>query len=757
MRKVIIAFIFIIPIYLFCYIENIHNIPSQLRNSVIPDMKGRVFISDNFIPIRNKQNLTRDLPTPHEGWPISYTNSNCYNGAIYCNMDDDPEMEIIFGVGKKISAQNLDGSNVDGWPVSNTYYIWSSPACGDIDGDGINEIVATSRNNTTGNEGELYAYELDGTICNGFPISLPGGGTLNACLSDLDGDNALEIFVNVRNSPNGWVYVYHGDGTIADGWPADLNDIPGASISVADLDNDGSKEVIALSYNGLNVFDANGNMLDGFPFSEPGTTISYSQPTIYDIDSDGDKEIIYGACTDTGGKVFVFHHDGTIANGWPQETSSWIFASVALGDIDQNGSIDLVVGDQVSSNEASNFIYAWNALGEPLENFPAGPTYAIYTQAAIADIDGDEQVEIMIDDNRFAWGYECYNHDGSHNDEWPLACGTIWSSTTMMITPVLGDFNNDGYLNITGAATDIVNWAVEEYVWDTTTIWNPALAYSIIDGFNIQHDGVFNFSDGLESPSNCQAEIQNFNDIYFSWEAPESTTPESYNLCINEAIIANVTSTDYTYYAQPEGIYNFSIYAVYPDGQISSSVDFNQIEIVLPSPEFLTCDNSDTSVVLAWSFNRNFEYFKIYRDQIEIAQVETTSYQDLDVAAGESYDYYVTSVFSGGYESSPSNIITVDVVSSDSTPDFSTRLRNVYPNPFNPTTSINFFLKDNSHVRLDIYNARGNLIQSLLDETLPSGEHQINWNATNCASGIYLIKLKINDDKIFNTKALLLK
>ena len=748
-----------IPLGLSAIVTQYENLPPRLQNSVIPDMNGMVNITSDYSPTQNDLLISRDLPTVHQGWPATYTVSNCKNGAIYCNMDSDPEMEIIFGVGKKIVALNVDGSIVPGWPVSNTYYIWSSPACGDIDGDGVNEIVATSRNNTTGNIGELYAYELDGSPCSGFPVTLAGGGTLNACLADLDNDNSLEILVNVRNSPNGWVYAYHGDGTLVDGWPADLDYVPGASISVADLDNNGTNEVIALSYNSLFAFDASGNTLDGFPFTEAGTTISYSQPTIYDMDGDGDKEILYGACTDTGGKVFAFHHDGSQVANWPQLTESWVFGTVALGDIDQDGALDVVVGDQVSSQEAANYIYAWDLEGNLLDNFPAGPTFAIYSQVAIADIDGDNQVEIMIDDNRFGVGYECYNHDGTHADGWPLVCGTSMYSTTMTMTPVIADLNNDGYLNITGAATDVMDWVVEAYVWDTTTIWNPDLAYSVIDGFNVRHDGAYPVAAESEAPINCVAEIENINDIIFNWDPAANSDPESYNIYLNETIITNISSTQFTYEAQPEGIYNFTISALYTDGSFSNPTPFNQVEIIFPTPENLSYEIlDDPAVELAWDFNRGFENFKIYRDGIEIGQPGTNSYTDITVESGESYEYYITAVYSGGYESTASNTIVVEVLGSDqdTTPELTSKLNGIYPNPFNPSTNISFDLAQNGQVSLEIYNARGALVQTLLDEQLTTGSYTINWNAENCASGIYLIQLKTSG-KIQVKKAVLLK
>jgi len=79
-----------------------------------------------------------------------------------------------------------------------------------------------------------------------------------------------------------------------------------------------------------------------------------------------------------------------------------------------------------------------------------------------------------------------------------------------------------------------------------------------------------------------------------------------------------------------------------------------------------------------------------------------------------------------------------------------------FPNPFNPTTSISFFLNKKSHVSLSIYNILGEKIDELVNADLNSGYHNIEWNATNFSSGIYLYQIK-TANSIQTKKCLLLK
>ncbi len=85
----------------------------------------------------------------------------------------------------------------------------------------------------------------------------------------------------------------------------------------------------------------------------------------------------------------------------------------------------------------------------------------------------------------------------------------------------------------------------------------------------------------------------------------------------------------------------------------------------------------------------------------------------------------------------------------------------IYPNPFNPETTVRFSLSADSKVDLKVFNVKGQLVRTLCDEALPVGNHEITWDGTDNAkksvsSGVYLIDLNI-DGKDYRSKALLLK
>lgn len=68
-----------------------------------------------------------------------------------------------------------------------------------------------------------------------------------------------------------------------------------------------------------------------------------------------------------------------------------------------------------------------------------------------------------------------------------------------------------------------------------------------------------------------------------------------------------------------------------------------------------------------------------------------------------------------------------------------------YPNPFNPSTMIRFSLKDNGKVRLTVYNLLGEQVSELVNKEMIKGIHEVEFNAANLASGVYIYKLDIEN------------
>jgi photosystem II stability/assembly factor-like uncharacterized protein len=79
-----------------------------------------------------------------------------------------------------------------------------------------------------------------------------------------------------------------------------------------------------------------------------------------------------------------------------------------------------------------------------------------------------------------------------------------------------------------------------------------------------------------------------------------------------------------------------------------------------------------------------------------------------------------------------------------------------FPNPFNPSTSISYYLSEPGKVSVNIYNILGTQIATLIEDYKSSGNYSVVWNAENEPSGVYYFQLNVNG-KIATRKMVLLK
>lgn len=468
---------------------------AQIRTSFINDL-------DDFLPVSEivaESNQYSDMYDPgytvYPGFPKQglYSVISPKTGAIYCNLDADTDMEIIFGAGETLYAVNLDGSAVTGWPKTFTQYyeaVWTV-SFGDIDGDGEGEVVAGIGGPLGGH---IQAFKKNGTSVTGFPINV-GKYPMSPTLSDLDGDGTMEIILGTRT---GQAFVYKGDGTVYPGWPIQMDRYVGASASAGDVNNDGVMDVVMESRNLLYVWNKNGQILPGFPFAILDSTVgsnSYSAPVLADLTGDGKQEIIFCShsdVTNAGGIIYAVKYDGTNLPGFPKTVPNWIYGAPIVADIDGDNQLEIIIGEYGSSPTPAFYVVAYNVDGSVVSNFPMGPYYGSANQITVADIDNDNQLEIIFDENvteNNLGRYRALNMDGTQVTGWPLEL----TQNTSFQQPLLGDLNNDGILDLVGGSFnfDINNKQVFLYVWNTGLPYNPTKIINPMYQFNPQHTGLF--------------------------------------------------------------------------------------------------------------------------------------------------------------------------------------------------------------------------------------------------------------------------
>ncbi|HRR01005.1 MAG TPA: FlgD immunoglobulin-like domain containing protein, partial [Candidatus Cloacimonas sp.] len=141
---------------------------------------------------------------------------------------------------------------------------------------------------------------------------------------------------------------------------------------------------------------------------------------------------------------------------------------------------------------------------------------------------------------------------------------------------------------------------------------------------------------------------------------------------------------------------------------------------------------------------------RLIDDGIENGTQIDYTYTDFETYSNMVYYYWLESVSLDGISDfyGPLTITIGDPTQEPNPPTIPmvTKLLNAYPNPFNPNTNIRYSLKDAGKVRIDIYNMKGQMINSLTAEHDSPGFYQIAWdgcdaNGKPVSSGIYMYKM----------------
>ncbi len=88
-------------------------------------------------------------------------------------------------------------------------------------------------------------------------------------------------------------------------------------------------------------------------------------------------------------------------------------------------------------------------------------------------------------------------------------------------------------------------------------------------------------------------------------------------------------------------------------------------------------------------------------------------------------------------------IVATDVATAEDVPDGFVLHPN-YPNPFNPSTTIVYELPQTATVRIEVYDVIGRRVAVLVEGTEVAGRHQVRWDATRMASGLYFTRMIVD-------------
>ena len=318
---------------------------------------------------------------------------------------------------------------------------------------------------------------------------------------------------------------------------------------------------------------------------------------------------------------------------------------------------------------------------------------------------------------------------------------------------------DQSYYKLDGEWTDFQDYQFEN------TEWNGS------GNFCIKALGNFD-NNAYEAPTGLGYLIQECNDVAVYWTMinPNNPNLDSFKVYQDGELVSTIDlSEGYINYYVAESIepgnYEFYVVAVYGENEMTSeTIEF---DISLIAPSNLSYVYNTPNLVIQWDdieFTRGFDGYNLYLDDEEPI-FTTGNYLILSDVEEGNHQVYLKAVF-GDYESEASEILDIIITdNSDVTelPQVSFIAQNS-PNPFNPSTTINYFVSGNSeqNVKIMIYNQKGQIINSLVDENKAQGNHSVNWNGTDAkgksiSSGIYFYRFILNNKIIDSKKMLLLK
>ena len=218
----------------------------------------------------------------------------------------------------------------------------------------------------------------------------------------------------------------------------------------------------------------------------------------------------------------------------------------------------------------------------------------------------------------------------------------------------------------------------------------------------------------------------------------------------NELTPVSITSPSYTiinWYAQTPGTYMWAVKAVYSDGILSPAAFSNTITI---PPIERGIISGFAGITPTQPVNGAIINAGIYT-----TTSDATGHFSMEVPIGT---YTVACTFPDNMQLINYNVVVQEahttycwfvifVQNANEIQILQTKLQSNYPNPFNPETTICYDLKDNSPVRIDIFNTRGQHVKTLVNEAKAAGSYEVVWNGKDTngkdvASGIYHYRMQ---------------
>ena len=291
--------------------------------------------------------------------------------------------------------------------------------------------------------------------------------------------------------------------------------------------------------------------------------------------------------------------------------------------------------------------------------------------------------------------------------------------------------NNDDVRNnvVTNAKTGIRVWNPQNLTLKYNNIWNCETNYTGVtpDSTNISVDPMVLNNDSTQG--DLDFHLQSFSPLIDAGDP--------------DILDKDGTRNDIGLYGGPFGeIYQYQDLPPRVPVNLTASVDTDYI-------------------VLSWNRNTeaDFSHYNLYRDITEnftadsttfVASVEDTFYLHIRPEGINNLYFKLTAEDNQGNVSEPSEELHIVLTGTKSNEEFTIKdykLFQNYPNPFNPSTQIGYRLKERGYVKLYVYDIKGELLKTLVNQNQEGCYHEVNFTTEKeLASGIYIYQIMVRSE-----------
>lgn len=198
----------------------------------------------------------------------------------------------------------------------------------------------------------------------------------------------------------------------------------------------------------------------------------------------------------------------------------------------------------------------------------------------------------------------------------------------------------------------------------------------------------------------------------------------------------------------------------FPDFQVDNQ---GGIDILFHDDRNTTSDSTDIFLTRSLDGGNTWKEFSLNNSRFKPKPIVggASSYQGdhISLLAVDNKLYALWMADYSGIYQVWASLIDMNVLSTDEqnlVPADNFNLFQNYPNPFNNTTIINYSIKEESHIRLRIYDVMGSQVDDIVDEQMSPGNYEVEFRADNLPSGIYFYKIE-SENFNYTKKMMLLK